>query len=520
MGYNLPVLASLPVMSPRSHSLGVWLLVVASVCGCHPLGSLPPLDSDSDSEAARVAVSPLSLDFGEVEAGTVAEQTFTIFNLGGVPVYVSGQRDPVGDDAFEVLAPDVAELASGAELELTVRFSPVEDAPAYAQLVVAPADAVVSLSGLGRAPVLEVGTPDIEPVVLGCSGQGELSLSNTGSRLLTITNVRSTASQYTVDFWPPSLNPGESGSALFSFAPDVGGNIEGTFVFETNDQNAPSVAVSALGYEGEEVRESFLFAPTDPTDIVFVIDGSTVQPYAGAISLAAEAYVQALRTSNVDYQLTAVASGDVCPGSPAYTMRRDTALRSSSVLSRGFALGGGAWDDDLLQLALEVIDASGPSGCLEGFRRVGADLEIVVVALGPSGADLDGEIVDLGAGAAAGVRISALVPTTGSCGTRADDYLLAATATGGATEDVCDADWQSAFEALAQLPGGAGEVRFPLAEQPVEATIVVEVGGGIRSGWTWESSTNELVFDSTAFTLGSEVDIHYVSAVACETGSS
>ena len=520
MGYNLPVLACLPVMSPRSESLAVCVVAAVLLCGCHPLGSLPPLDSDAASEAERVAVSPLSLDFGEVEAGTVAEQTFTIFNLGDVPVYVSGQHDPVGDDAFEVLAPDVAELASGAELELTVRFSPVGDAPASAQLVVAPADAVVSLIGLGRAPVLEVGTPEIEPVVLGCSGQGALTLSNTGSRLLTFTNVRSTASQYTVESWPLSLNPGESGSALFSFAPDVGGSIDGTFVFQSNDLNASSVAVSALGYEGEEVRESFLFAPTDPTDIVFVVDGSAVEPYAGAISSAAEAYVRALRTSNVDYQLTSVASGEVCPGSPGYTTRRDTALRSSSVLSRGFVPGGGAWDDDLLQLALEVIDESGPSGCLEGFRRVGADLEIVVVALGPSGADLDGDIVDLSAGAAAGLRISALVPTTGSCGTRADDYLLAATATGGATEDVCDADWQSAFEALAQLPGGGGEVRFPLAEEPVESTLVVEVQGVTRSGWVWESATNELVFDSTAFTLGSEVDIHYVSAVACETGSS
>ena len=102
----------------------------------------------------------------------------------------------------------------------------------------------------------------------------------------------------------------------------------------------------------------------------------------------------------------------------------------------------------------------------------------------------------------------------------ADDYLLGATATGGATENICDADWSSSFEALAQLPGGAGEVRFPLAERPVASTLVVEVGGVSRSGWALDAATNELVFDSTAFTLGSEVDIHYVSAVACETGSS
>jgi hypothetical protein len=513
------VLAFPLVLRPPSESLKAWPVAFGLLFGCHPLGSLPPLDSDSSSETVRVAVSPLSLDFGEVDAGEVAEETFTIFNLGDVAVYVSGQRDPVGDDGFEVLAPGVAELESGAELELTVRFAPVGDAPASAQVVVEPADAVVVLTGLGRAPVLSVGAPEIAPVVLGCAGEGVLEVSNSGSRQLTLTNVRSTALAYTIDSWPSTLNPGESGSVRFTFAPDVGGSIEGSFVFESNDPNASSVSVSALGYEGEAVRESFLFAPTDPTDILFVIDGSTVQPYAGAISSASEAYIQALRASNVDYQLTAVASGDVCPGTPSYTARRDTALRSSSVLSRGFSVSGGAWDDDLLQLALGALDASQPSGCLEGFRRAGADLEIVVVALGPSGADIDAEVAELSAGADAGVRISALVPTTGSCGTRADDYLLAATATGGATENICDADWPSSFEALAQLPGGAGEVRFPLAERPVASTLAVEVGGVSRSGWTLDAATNELVFDSTAFTLGSEVDIHYVSAVACETGS-
>lgn len=488
--------------------------------GCHALGSLPGADTGPDGDGVeRVAVSPLELDFGEVEFGEVVEREFTIHNLGDTTVYVSGQADPYGDAGFEVQAPSVAELAPGTDLDVTVRFSPGGDTLAEAQLLVAPADAVVRLSGLGRAPVLQVGDVEAPDVVLGCSGEGTIGVSNTGSRTLTLYDATATSAPFEVLTWPDELAPGASGEVRFSFTPQAGGSAESAVVLTTSDPaGSTSVAVAALGYEGEGVTESFTFSPTDPTDIVFVVDGSTIGPYASRVNGAAEAYVDALRAANVDFQLTAVSSGSPCPASPVYATRSDTALRASTVLSRAFSTGGGTYDDDLLALALAVVDRSGPSGCLEGFRRAGADLEVVLVALGPSGADLVGELTSLQAGAGGIVRVDALVPTTGSCGTRADDYIAIASASGGSSEDVCESDWTAALETFAQLPGGVEAVRYPLTELPVPSTITVSVGGVIHTGWTWDEPSNELVFDSDDFALGAQVDIGYVAAVACEDG--
>lgn len=491
------------------------------LAACHPLGSLPPVDSGGPTPQARVVAEPAALDFGEVDAGSTACTSFTLRNEGSEAAYVAGEYDPVGTPGFSARAPEASTLAPGASTDVQVCFTPVDDALASAQIAVISADMEVLLSGLGRAPVAQPGDALVEPVVLGCAGRGSVPVTNTGSRALELQAVTATAPEVQVDAWPVALAPGERGEVTFTFTPDFGGTLDAALVLTTNEPDGGvSVPLSLLGYEGEQVEQSFYFTPSDPTDVVFVVDADAVASVAGSIGDAAAAYVDALRAQNVDFQLTAVSGGSPCPAAPAYATRADTALRASSVLSRAFAGAAGVWDDDLLGLAAQVVDAAVPDACLAGFRRPDADLDVVVVALGPSGADVDAEVAALREGAPAGLRVSALVPTSGSCGTRADDYLLAAASTDGETQDICRADWTAAFEAFARVPAGAGQVRFPLAEVPVPSTISVEVGGVAQSGWTYSEDDHALVFAADAVAIGAEVRIRYVSAVACEPGSS
>lgn len=501
----------------------LWLLagVTPAVSACHALGSLPPVDTGAGPSSGPVEVTPAALDFGDVEAGSVSCMAFTLHNQSSDAVTVAGQYDPVGDAGFSVGALAVDTLGAGESVDVPVCFAPQDDAVARAQIAVISADTVIAVSGVGHAPRALLGEPLVEPVLLGCAGRGSVAVTNLGSRDLVLTDVSATSPQVQVDGWPTLLEPGARGEITFTFTPDVGGTLDAALAVATNEPGGgQSVGVSLLGYEGAQVEESFVFTPTDPTDVVFVVDGARVGPYAGSISAAAAAYVDALRAQNVDFQLTAVSSASACPTAPAFATRSDTALRASTVLSRAFAGAGGAWDDDLLGLASATLDQAVPDACLAGFRRPGADLDVVVVALGPSTADVDARLDELRAQADASVRVSALVPTTGSCGTRADDYLLAAAATDGATEDVCRADWTSAFEAFATLPAGSDDVRYPLAEVPVPSTIRVEVSGVARSDWTYAADDNSLLFAAGAVALGADVQIHYVSAVTCEPGSS
>ncbi|MSP56845.1 MAG: choice-of-anchor D domain-containing protein [Myxococcales bacterium] len=495
----------------------ILLSIGAMVAGCHPLGSFPNAETGAGLPDVTIDVSPLDLEFGDVDAGETVDAVVTLRNLGSESVTLGAPPAPVGDEDYTVLALEDHSIAPGGSVSLTVRFSPASNSPATAQLVIAEAASVVTMSGTGRAPQMATGDAELNAVVLGCTGVGTIPVWNAGSRDLEIADVRSTAEVFEITSWPASLAPGDTGAVQFSFTPVVGGLVEASFVFEANDPvaTAKSVAVSSLGYEGEEVSERFEFLPTDPTDILFVVDGSSIAPFASRAAGAAEAYVAALEEASVDFQMTAVSSSSECPASPTYATRADTSARASTVLSRAFSEAGGPWDADLLGLAGAALGEASSLGCLDGFRRAGADLEVVVVALGPSGAPLGDELVQLQAAAGADVRVSALVPTDGSCGTRADDYLAVVDATAGVAEDVCELDWVDGFQSLARLPGGAGDVRFALAEVPVSSTLVVSVGGVPMDGWLWEATTNELVFVSSAFPLGTDLDIRYVAAVAC-----
>jgi hypothetical protein len=271
-----------------------------------------------------------------------------------------------------------------------------------------------------------------------------------------------------------------------------------------------------LGYEGGRVTESFRYTPSNPTDIVFVVETSpSLQDALDASGPAQDVFVETLRSTNVDYHLTSLSTGDVCPAnSYTYATRSDSSLQTSTVLSRGFAGDHGAWDDDLLGLVLLALEEGDPGECLEGFRRSDADLYIVLITDGPPDADVDGQVAQLVLEGS--LRVSALLPS-GGCGARALDYEAVIDATGGTLADLCAAEWSESFGTFATLPAGADPVSFPLAELPVPSSIEIVVEGKVFVDWTYDSVENVVRFSGAVVpALGAEVVIQYVLAVACE----
>jgi hypothetical protein len=99
-------------------------------------------------------------------------------------------------------------------------------------------------------------------------------------------------------------------------------------------------------------------------------------------------------------------------------------------------------------------------------------------------------------------------PTASSSGTR---YMQLAQETGGVVESICTQNWAASLTNLSANAFGPKR-RFPLSEVPLDpAQIAVSVDGQVlASGWSYDASTNSVVFDSGAVpNPGSVVELTY-----------
>ena len=101
----------------------------------------------------------------------------------------------------------------------------------------------------------------------------------------------------------------------------------------------------------------------------------------------------------------------------------------------------------------------------------------------------------------------------GSYGAGSENLLTAVELTGGTFLSICD-DWIANFERLAFSMQGTV---FRLAGTPIVFTIAVAIDGvDVTSGWFYEASTKEIVFDDATYpAVGSKVDVTYLSALEC-----
>lgn len=481
-----------------------------------------PVDDDPPLDGERIAVSPARIDFGDVSVNGLGDstRTLTIYNLGDDSVTVTGHDEPIGDDAqFRVGALPVLTLDAGEEVTIDVDFLPATEAEYSAHLRFQPGSEVVDVLGVGRAPVLHAGPADLPATVLGCSGEGTVTIENRGSEALSVA-PSATGEDFVVVGWAEDLAPGESADVTLRFTPSAGGERVGLLTLETNDPLQPqaTVALSALGYEGAHVREEFVYAPARATDVIFAVQGDVFSGDARLAS-ALEAYADRMVAAQVDLRLAAVPSSGPCSlRAPLWAELGDSALRLVTVLEHGFDGDPGPWDDDLVGLVETTLFHAESGGCVDGFRREDAALELVLVADAAPATDplaawqslrdsLPEEVP---------VRVDVLVADGDAC-TGAEAYLPLAAASDGVVGNLCGASWDEAFTAFASLPLAVREMSYPLAEAPVPGTVSVRVDGATFSTWTWDEVANAVVIgveDRPDF--GAELAVEYVSAVSCE----
>jgi hypothetical protein len=515
------------------------LLPLLALVACEPWGqALPDPDSPRLGQEALV-VSPSSLDFGDLSVleDGYASASFTIMNGGTETLTVHGYDEVAGDeDVFSVAGDPYMELAPGNSQTMLVTFRPLTEAQYWGELRINYGVETLDLAGTGQAPVLVVDRPTVPSVAVGCSGSFPLTVRNAGSEQLEVDGILlSDSTEYSVvDDSPSSLPTGETRTVEVVFSPVNGAWRSTSLAVTSNDPLWPddqpaTVVLEGLGVAGATATESFVYAPETAVDVLFVVDSSGIM--GALLDRADEALVaweEQLSTGNVDLHTAVLTGGSLCPTtSPTWLDGTEDSESRVALLQAGFNGSEGQWSDQLLDLAVSALRTETEvGGCLEGFLRAGAELQVVLVTgQADQGAlDPDESLAALTAVAAdnSAVRVSAVMATTseGCDGTTyGDGYADVVVSSGGRVVDLCDSSWASGFQALADdcVLSGAGALTYELEAIPVVATLSVTVDGAQGDSWSYDAAANSVVFTAEhAPDVGADIVASYMLAQACD----
>ena len=248
----------------------------------------------SGTTGGELAVSPASIDFGDVMVDMNSSSTLSLENTGDESLEINSVT--LGGDTpaqFSHNFTSTITLAPGATSSIEVTFEPGSEGAKSATLSLGHtgtnSPVVVALQGNATSST-QPGELSVSPasvdfgsqVVGTTSDPTILTLTNSGETALNVTNVTlggGDASSFGHNFsGTVALNPGQSTTVETTFSPDSEGSKEATLFVEHNGSNNPFV-VSLQGTG--EAQGTGPILVIEPRDIVFmpqVTGGSVSMP--------------------------------------------------------------------------------------------------------------------------------------------------------------------------------------------------------------------------------------------------
>ncbi|MCB9781022.1 MAG: choice-of-anchor D domain-containing protein [Alphaproteobacteria bacterium] len=510
----------------------VALLALTTACSDH---GFTATEGMNDGSTPAIAVSPARIDFGVLGADDEAVvRTFLVESVGGADLSVEGM-EILGDDlSFVILDEDQSfSLPATASREIPVVFLPMGANP-VAQVLIHSNDpdqpvSVVDLLGEGAVPELQIQPDplDFGEAWIGCTDQQDVYLENVGTDDLVISDLRYEGDAHDVFdealgiTLPLTLAPGETAQLLIDFTPDDVGEFRDKLVVDSNEPRGSrnAVIVGDGAYAGEYVDRWEL--PVDPpSDIMFLVDQSgSMDDDQRRLGENFTTFISELSAYTDDWQVVVVNDDDGCYNSGILT-RRTSGYQTQ--FSNSVSRGGGTYTEALLLPAANGVEKTDPGECNHGFLREGAMLHIIVVSDEPNQTPLAwSNYVDqiiAKKGSAANVRISAIAGPTGtsSCAQPGTGYAEAVDATGGVFLNICN-NWATSANLALLAEASVFQDTYELSRDPVVETIEVSVNGTRRElGWSYDGSTNAVVFSGNVPGEADVVEVSYAAYASCD----
>ena len=248
----------------------------------------------------RIAVSPESIDFGNVQAGTTAEEVVTISNTGQAELGINN-ISLGGDNASAYTQTNsCTTVAAGESCDATVTYIPDGEGDQNATLTIESGDAEnpvvnVPLTGtsvLAPVPEITVTPEDVSfgSVMLGETATAQVTIANEGNASLMINAIEivgTNSSDFTQTNDCTTVAQEESCTVELSFMPAATGGRNATLNIASDDPETPDVSVSLSG-QGNDGSDDVLEVLLDlegQTDIK--ASGSSL-PLSGSIATQLE----------------------------------------------------------------------------------------------------------------------------------------------------------------------------------------------------------------------------------------
>ena len=212
-----------------------------------------------------MSLSPASLNFGNVNAGSSATQNVVLSNTGNSSVTVtqvaaSGTGISVSGAAVPVT------LAPSQSVTLAAQFAPATSGAVSGGISVSNADgvnAVAAVTGTGVQAGLTLmpGSVSFGSVITGNTGSQTVQLKNSGTANLVISQATVTGTGFSASglIFPVTLTPGQSGSLSVQYAPQTAGSASGAVSIVSNAPNSPTMAT--LSGSGTAASHTLAFSP-------------------------------------------------------------------------------------------------------------------------------------------------------------------------------------------------------------------------------------------------------------------
>jgi MYXO-CTERM domain-containing protein len=220
--------------------------------------SVPSVALTGSGVKPAIAVSPSSLDFGELSVGTNGTRTVTVANTGtGTLIVTNATLSGSGGAAYSV-TPTTLSIQAGESKALTVTFAPTAEGGSTATLSLSSNDVDraivnVAIAGTGVKPAVAVSPASLafgEQRIGTSSSPRTVAVANTGTGTLIVNNIAlSGTGAASYSFTPSSfsISAGQSKALTVVFAPAAAGPASASLILNTNDVANPAVVVALSG---------------------------------------------------------------------------------------------------------------------------------------------------------------------------------------------------------------------------------------------------------------------------------
>ena len=199
-----------------------------------------------------MALSPSTVSFGNINAGSTATQKVTLSNTGNSSVTIS-QVSASGAGISVGGLSAAATIAPSQSVPLTVTYAPSAPGPVTGSITVTNSDgvnSVAAVTGTAVAGALSVTptTASFGSVVTGNSSSAQsIQLKNSGTANLTISSATVSGAGFSASglTFPLTLTPGQSGNLSVSYAPSAAGASNGAISVVSTAPNSPATVALA-----------------------------------------------------------------------------------------------------------------------------------------------------------------------------------------------------------------------------------------------------------------------------------